>query len=77
VIVLTITYFKYIKRDDQQDLYAVYYQSQQMKEFFERHPGVLFIDTFYCLNDAKYPALAIVAQDDVGHLYPVGLITSL
>ena len=35
---------------------------------------VLFVDTTYNLNDVKYPAMAMVVQDEIGHSYPVCII---
>ena len=45
-----------------------------MKEMYERYPDALFVDTTYCLNNIKYPALAMVVQDKLGNSYPVCII---
>jgi hypothetical protein len=45
-----------------------------MKAMYERYPEILFVDTTYCLNNIKYPALAMVVQDEDGHSYPVCII---
>jgi hypothetical protein len=45
------------------DLYAIFYQNEKMKEMYDRNPDILFVDTTYCLNNIKYPALAMVVQD--------------
>jgi zinc finger SWIM domain-containing protein 3 len=45
-----------------------------MKEMYERYPDALFVDTTYCLNNIKYPALAMVVQDELGNSYPVCII---
>ena len=67
-------YFKYIKNEENQDLYAIYYQNPQMKEFYRRYSNMLFVDSTYNLNDVKYPALVLVVQDEDGQSYPVCVI---
>ncbi len=54
---------RFVKSDDNMDLYAIFYQNEKMKEMYDRNPDILFVDTTYCLNNIKYPALAMVVQD--------------
>jgi hypothetical protein len=56
------------------DLYAIFYQNEKMKEMYDRYPDILFVDTTYCLNNIKYPALAMVVQDENGQSLPVCFI---
>ena len=67
-------YFKFVKSNDSNDLYAIYYQNNKMKEFYSRYPNIIFVDTTYKLNDNNYPAMFLVVQDEEGHSYPVCII---
>jgi hypothetical protein len=74
---LKLVIFRFVESDDSKDLYEIYYQTPKIKEMYERYLGVLFVDTTYCLNNIKYPALAMVVQDELGNSYPVCIILSV
>jgi hypothetical protein len=57
-------FFKIIENEEKKELYAIYYQNNNMKELYAKYGDTIFVDSTYKLNRNKYPCLVIAVHDN-------------
>ena len=62
-----------MKDDTENNVYAIFYQNQFMKELYSKYADTLFIDSTYKLNKNKYPCLVLAVKDQFGEAQVVGI----
>ena len=60
-----------VEVDDSKNIDLVYIQTGEIREQYNKYPGILFVDTAYTVNIEAYPLLTMMVEDGDGRGKPV------